>query len=98
MNQSLTSDLSDEQKLQGIDHLADFASFDLGEEQLSTLTNIVQTVRQAELDAMQGQLRQADDLEFAEDDLRRLNLETARLHVSNSVLDNCLSAFKHETM
>lgn len=98
MNQLLTSDLSDEQKLKGIDHLADFASFDLNEEQLSTLTNIVQTVRQAELDAMQGQLRQADDLEFAEDDLRRLNLETARLHVSNSVLDNCLSAFKHETM
>ena len=98
MNQLLTSDLSDEQKLKGIDRLADFASFDLSEEQLTTLSNIVRTVRQAELDAIQGQLRQADDLEFAEDDLRRLNLETARLHVSNSVLDNCLSAFKHETM
>lgn len=98
MNQLLTSDLSDEQKLKGIDRLADFASFDLREEQLATLSNIVQTVRQAELDAIQGQLRQADDLEFAEDEQRRLNLETARLHVSNSVLDNCLSAFKHETM
>lgn len=98
MNQLLTSDLSDEQKLKGIDRLADFASFDLREEQLATLSNIVQTVRQAELDAIQGQLRQADDLEFAEDEQRRLNMETARLHVSNSVLDNCLSAFKHETM
>lgn len=98
MSQLLTADITDEQKLKGIDQLADFSSFDLNADQLSKLSNLVEKVRQAELEAMQGQMRQADDLEFAEDEQRRLQLESTRLHVSNSVLDNCLSAFKHETM
>ncbi len=34
----------------------------------------------------------------AEDGLRKLEYEDGRLHVCNSVLDNCLSALKHETM
>jgi hypothetical protein len=33
-----------------------------------------------------------------EDEMHRVELEEARLHVSNQVLDNCLSALKHETM
>ena len=37
-------------------------------------------------------------LEMAEDELRRAELENNSLHVSNAVLDNCLSTLKHETM
>lgn len=37
-------------------------------------------------------------LELIEDDLRRAELDDGNLHVSNAVLDNCLSALKHETM
>ena len=37
-------------------------------------------------------------LEMRRDDLHSLQLEEAGLHVSNAVLDNCLSALKHETM
>lgn len=37
-------------------------------------------------------------LELLEDELRKAELDDSNLHVSNSVLDNCLSALKHETM
>ena len=39
-----------------------------------------------------------DDLEMLDDELRQTELELGRLHVSNAVLDNCLSTLKHETM
>ena len=38
------------------------------------------------------------DLEILDDELHRAELEDSNLHVSNAVLDNCLSALKHETM
>jgi hypothetical protein len=41
---------------------------------------------------------QQTNLEMAEDELRRAELEDSNLHVSNAVLDNCLSTLKHETM
>lgn len=37
-------------------------------------------------------------LEMADDELRKAELENSNLHVANAVLDNCLSALKHETM
>ena len=39
-----------------------------------------------------------NSLEMLEDDIRKAELEDGNLHVSNAVLDNCLSALKHETM
>ena len=36
--------------------------------------------------------------ELAEDEYRRAEFENEKLHISNSVLDNCLSTLKHETM
>jgi len=41
---------------------------------------------------------QQTNLELAEDELRRAELEDSNLHVANAVLDNCLSTLKHETM
>ena len=41
---------------------------------------------------------QQTNIEMAEDEVRRAELENANLHVSNAVLDNCLSTLKHETM
>ena len=39
-----------------------------------------------------------DDLELLDDEQRRTDIELANLHISNAVLDNCLSTLKHETM
>ena len=44
------------------------------------------------------QKQQEDSISMKEDELHKTALEEARLHVSNQVLDNCLSALKHETM
>ena len=41
---------------------------------------------------------QLDNIEVIDDELRRAELEDSKLHVANAVLDNCLSALKHETM
>ena len=41
---------------------------------------------------------QLDNIEMADDELRRAELEENKLHVVNAVLDNCLSTLKHETM
>ena len=38
------------------------------------------------------------DMELLDDELRKAELEENSLHVSNAVLDNCLSTLKHETM
>ena len=37
-------------------------------------------------------------LEMMEDELQSITLEEDNLHISNAVLDNCLSTLKHETM
>ena len=39
-----------------------------------------------------------NSLEMLDDEIRKAELEDGNLHVSNAVLDNCLSALKHETM
>ncbi len=53
----------------------------------------------ATLEANQSnKIKNAEDREMAIDELRRINYENECLHVSNNVLDNCLSALKHETM
>ena len=42
--------------------------------------------------------QQKDNAEVLEDECRRAELENNNLHIANSVLDNCLSTLKHETM
>ncbi len=46
---------------------------------------------------LKEQQRQTD-IEILEDSLRKAEFEDNNLHVSNAVLDNCLSTLKHETM
>lgn len=98
MNQILLSGLSDEEKCDGIVKLADFNSFNLKTEQKQKLQNVVEKI----LSALKANIEHSDDMdsqtEIATDECRRIEMEAGRLHVSNSVLDNCLSALKHETM
>ncbi|MBR1503742.1 MAG: DUF5112 domain-containing protein [Prevotella sp.] len=46
---------------------------------------------------LREQQRQTD-IELLDDELRKAEHEENNLHVSNAVLDNCLSTLKHETM
>jgi signal transduction histidine kinase len=58
---------------------------------------VVQMMQALERKATRQQ-KQQTDLELLKDEIRRTEMELARLHVSNQVLENCLSALKHETM
>ena len=47
---------------------------------------------------IEKQKSDAANIELAADELKRLRYEAQRLYIHNSVLDNCFSALKHETM
>ena len=62
------------------------------------LQRVVDTIRQTLKEAIEEQKRNVSDLETVEDQLHKIEYENNNLHVCNSILDNCLSTLKHETM
>ncbi|MBQ6162079.1 MAG: DUF5112 domain-containing protein [Prevotella sp.] len=60
---------------------------DIVKQSISDINNVVEESRTLD-----------DDIELRSDVVRSLTFENNRLHVSNNVLDNCLSTLKHETM
>ncbi len=98
INRLLLEDIPDDRKLQGIETLGDFSQFDLTDAHKKNLTEIVDKIREALRVSIDRTSSQQATIELAGDELRCLKMETAKLHVSNSVLDNCLSTLKHETM
>ena len=62
------------------------------------LDEVVEQIEQALTHGIHTAHEEEQSIEMAEDELHRAEYESARLHVSNSVLDNCLSTLKHETM
>lgn len=87
----LLSDTPPEDKLREIEP---FIHEQYPEQLQSVVDNIVRSLRDADLSLRQ----QLVDMELAEDECRRTEYEYNNLYVSNSVLDNCLSTLKHETM
>ena len=90
----LLSPLSSEEKLSQVAALTSGNSVARHPEMETLLTDIGKALRRS----TEAEKAHDMDVELAEDELRRIEYEDARLHVSNSVLDNCLSALKHETM
>ena len=66
--------------------------------QVQQLDNFVNQIQQDLSKQIAWEEQQSDTIDLQLDELNRLQYETARLYVSNSVLDNCLSTLKHETM
>lgn len=62
------------------------------------LRNVVQRIIAALHRSVRSTMKMETDTELAKDELRRVKHENEKLYVSNSVLDNCLSTLKHETM
>ena len=91
INRILLSELSPKEKLTRIEPL-------LTDRYPDSLQHIVSEILQALSESELSHQQQIDSIEMAEDECRRSELEDNKLHVSNSVLDNCLSALKHETM
>lgn len=98
MNDLLLGSLPDEEKLKGIDRLNDFHKFNISSSEQEKLQIIVEQIRAALQASVNMASVQDLSVELAEDRLRKLEMDNYRLHVSNSILDNCLSTLKHETM
>lgn len=97
VNDILLSDETAGEKIRQIDNIWNHGPR-LYSDRFDALNRIVTQVRDALQKSIDAKRVQQTSLELAEDELRRVNLEDDRLHVSNNVLDNCLSTLKHETM
>ena len=105
INKVLLSDKTDDEKLNVIRQLtsgdakAGASLFKRAQQTLpDDLAKVVEQVVEALENSLQVEKERMDDIELAGDELKRLQLENEKLHISNSVLDNCLSTLKHETM
>ena len=97
INAILLSDGTAGEKIRQIDNIWNHGPR-LYSDRYDALNSIVTQVRDALQKSIDASRRQQTSLELAEDELRRVRLEDDRMHVSNNVLDNCLSTLKHETM
>ncbi len=91
MNKILLEDLPIKEKLEKISPLA---HDEYPEPLEKVVCNVVMTLREAE---KRYDLEQTS-IDFAEDELKKVQQEGNALHVSNLILDNCFSTLKHETM
>lgn len=93
INDILLSNKKDEEKLNQINKLVE------GNDKLpQSLQDIVAKILDSLHKSIDTYGERMKMIGQAEDGLRRLQYEDGRLHVCNSVLDNCLSTLKHETM
>lgn len=91
INDILLSDSSAEDKLHEINPIS-IEGFP------EELKEVVEKIKVALKDAQNKSQTSHTNIELAEDERRRAEYEDQKLYVSNSVLDNCLSTLKHETM
>ena len=100
INQILLTQATEEEKLSEIEKIWDMASSSkVRNQQLyPQLNEVVEHIHHALEKSIEIRQHEAQNIEMAEDDLHRAEYENAKLHIANSVLDNCLSTLKHETM
>lgn len=97
INNVLLSDIDSSNKLEKITKIWKDANKLLKTDD-SQLNDVVKKIESALLASLEEDKKQTISTEAAVDELRKLEYENERLHISNNVLDNCLSTLKHETM
>lgn len=98
INGILLSERGTEEKLRLIDKASRELSADEVSNHVRNLKAIVDQIKEALKKGADDNSRQQTSLDLATDELRRVQYENDKLHVSNNVLDNCLSTLKHETI
>ena len=97
INKILLSNERPEEKLTRIKELWN-SKTRIDDSEHEALNEVVSQICQALQGAIDTESDQQANLDIASDELRRVSFENDRLHISNNVLDNCLSTLKHETM
>jgi signal transduction histidine kinase len=99
INDILLSDMSAVNMIKEIDKVWNAKPKQIKEiENLSKLNDIVYSIKQALKQDVEAGTNRREQIELVNDECRRVKMESDNLYVSNSVLDNCLSSLKHETM
>ncbi len=107
MNDVLQADIRNEEKLAEIERLAgsnpngnrkERQTIYDGEKLPAQLQQIADELIETLKNTIASNNRRMVDIDMAEDEVRRCELENDKIYVCNSVLDNCLSTLKHETM
>ena len=96
INQILLSSSSDKEKLQRISEIWDEKTSRRANSK--QLNEVVVRIEKALNDGIADVRKDYSRLELLEDEIHRTEYEGDKLYVANQVLDNCLSALKHETM
>ena len=91
INTVLLSNVSVEEKLRSVESV-DSDRFP------ERLKNIISQIQETLFEANEKNQKSQSNIELLEDEARCVEYENERLHISNSILDNCLSTLKHETM
>ena len=91
INTVLLSNVSVEEKLRSVESV-DSGRFP------ERLKNIISQIQETLFEANEKNQKSQSNIELLEDEARCVEYENERLHISNSILDNCLSTLKHETM
>lgn len=90
INNVLLSDVADEQKLNYIER--DTSKYP------DVLKTVIEQIKTSLERSVEYANTQSLSIELAEDEQRRAAYEDEQMYISNSVIDNCLSTLKHETM
>ena len=91
INTILLSDVSEEEKLKEVER-------GVSDRFPKRLLDIVSQIKEALITSVEEKQKSESSIEMLEDEVRCVEYENERLHISNSILDNCLSTLKHETM
>ena len=97
INDTLLSNDTPENKLKLIDK-AWHSRENITGKDAKMLDEVVEQIKSALRQSIEQNQQRQMNYELTEDDCRRAQLESDKLYVANSVLDNCLSTLKHETM
>ncbi len=87
----LLGDLSSAEKLKSIIKLSQNKNTDI-------FNNIISDILNQLKDYSEQEILLQRKIASLEDENRKLSFESDRLYISNNILENCLSAIKHETM
>ena len=99
VNRIISNDDTPQNKLKDI-HIILSAknNMDIENDRFTALNTVISKIRDVLERSIELENDKKEHIEWAEDELKKLELENDKLYVNNSVLDNCLSALKHETM
>ena len=92
INDMLAENITDKEKLHRLN--TEYSTLNFPE----SLKGIVEKIKAELENSVNTSERHSLSIEIAEDELHRAEYENQKFHVSNNVMDNCLSTLKHETM